>query len=172
MITGPAATDAAKRDPRGRWLPGCSGGPGSGIGHRMATLRARILDSIEPQQVESAMRKLLILGLRDGDVAALRVWLSYAVGAPQQQIELTAGEGQPINLAVIIATVLDALGDDDDARIRVAGAFRKLGVENESKPPALEAAKPAAAQGETLDDDEVGVMLTAADLEKDLHKVV
>ena len=46
---------------------------------------------------------------------------------PLQGIEISGPEGKPLDVATVAAVVLDAIGPDQAARIRVAAAFARLG---------------------------------------------
>ena len=75
------------------------------------------------REVEAALFELAV----GGDVAAARAWLDRAMDRPLQGIEISGPEGKPLDVATVAAVVLDAIGPDQAARIRVAAAFARLG---------------------------------------------
>jgi hypothetical protein len=79
----PAATG---RDSHGRFAPGNPGGPGNPFYRRQAEFRRAALAAFTPEDVASLLRVMLALG-RNGDTAAARVFLDYAVGKPAKAAE-------------------------------------------------------------------------------------
>jgi hypothetical protein len=62
-----------------------------------------------------------------GDVQAAKVWLDYVIGRPPQAVEVSGPpEGARIPISLVISTLMDALKDEDSARIKVGAAFRQL----------------------------------------------
>jgi hypothetical protein len=127
-------TDSPKgRDPMtGRVLPGntiAAGNKGANpLARRMTELRRLAVEATTEAEVAAVFEKLLGLGLQQGDVAALKVWLEYKVGRPVTQVELTTDDGQTVSATVVMTSVLAALGDFPDARIAVGAAFRRLAI--------------------------------------------
>jgi hypothetical protein len=67
----------------GRFAKGNLGGPGNPFARRVAALRQAALEGVTPDDMRSIMSKLTALA-REGDVAAAKVVLSYAIGKPAE----------------------------------------------------------------------------------------
>jgi hypothetical protein len=80
------AENASGRDAQGRFVPGNPGGPGNPFYRRQAEFRRAALAAFTPEDVTSLLRVMLALG-RNGDTAAARVFLDYAVGKPAKAAE-------------------------------------------------------------------------------------
>jgi hypothetical protein len=93
---------------------------------RMNELRRVLTDAASDDDIRDVYRSLLVAA-KGGDVAAARLLLDHLVGRPKESVEITAGDGQAIGLASIAAVVMEAIGDDESARVRVATAFARLG---------------------------------------------
>jgi hypothetical protein len=80
----PAANSAPAptRDAQGRFAAGNNGGPGNPFGRRLASMRQAILDCVSEDDIKHVMRKLVERAI-EGDVAAAKLVLQYAVGKPQ-----------------------------------------------------------------------------------------
>jgi hypothetical protein len=93
---------------------------------RMGELRRAVLDSVSPQDAVNVMKCLYDMAIA-GDVQAARVWLDHVLGKPPQAVEVSGPpEGARIGISVVIATLMDALKDEDSARIKVGAAFGRL----------------------------------------------
>lgn len=134
----PDRNGQADRLPSGRFAPGNRAAKGCPTHRRMAELRSSMVAAATPEIVNGIMRRLALLAINENDVAAARVYLSYAVGAPPQAIELSNADGSPLglNIAAIHAVILRALGDDHDARHKVARALLDLGGAGDDAEPA------------------------------------
>jgi hypothetical protein len=119
------------KDPMsGRFLAGHKFGgksPGSPVAKRMGELRRAILEATTVEQVTAAFGKLYEVAMT-GDVPALALYLSHVVGRPKETVEISGPDGQGLSLATVVAVITEALGDDEAARIRVAGAFHRLSL--------------------------------------------
>lgn len=71
------------RDGRGRFAPGNGGGPGNPHAAKVARLRARMLDGVNPDDLGRVMAKLVELAL-SGNVPAIRELLDRTIGRPQE----------------------------------------------------------------------------------------
>jgi hypothetical protein len=83
------------RDARGRFVKGNAGGPGNPYARRIGELRSILIEELEAESevksgsgtIRASRFRLLILRLlksaiSDGDVAAAKLVLSYALGQP------------------------------------------------------------------------------------------
>jgi hypothetical protein len=111
------------RNLNGHFAPGNRIGKGNLGNKRMAELRRALLDSATPDRVKAVAEALYEMAV-GGDVSAAKVWLEFTVGKPVQAVELSTPEDTDIGM--IGEVMLAALGDDPDARIKVANAFRRL----------------------------------------------
>jgi hypothetical protein len=128
------------RDERGRFAPGCPGGPGSRLQRRQAKLRRSLVRAVGSDAVRAVAARLVALAT-DGDIAAAKLLLSYSIGKPH-------AVSMPLpNLALDcatlggIATALDQVlehvrtGDIDEIQARLLlqalDAKRTLLVEQE-----------------------------------------
>jgi hypothetical protein len=80
------AENTTGRDATGRFTKGNPGGPGNPFYRRQAEFRRAALAAFTPEDVTSLLRVMLALG-RNGDTAAARVFLDYAVGKPAKAAE-------------------------------------------------------------------------------------
>lgn len=126
--------DSNGRQPAtGRFAPGNHFGKGNPQHKRMAELRQAALDATTPEMVRAIMRKLAVAAMKDGDVAAARLVLEYAMGKPTQAIELSGPDGEPFALgwAAVRSAILDALRPFGEARVAVALRLRELTSEGD-----------------------------------------
>ena len=68
-----------QRCPRGRFAPGNGGGPGNPYARQVAALRKALLEVVTPEALAQVARALLDKA-KDGDIAAAKLLLSYALG--------------------------------------------------------------------------------------------
>jgi hypothetical protein len=80
----PEAT--SQRDPRGRFAQGNKGGPGNPFARRTAQFRKVLLEVVTDEDIQAAARKL-IEQARAGDLAAIRILFSYAIGKPTAAVD-------------------------------------------------------------------------------------
>src|SRR5262245_16842731 len=80
--SGQPSPNGNSRDGRGRFGPKNPGGPGNPFARQVAALRQVVLDAITAEDMQKIVRKLIELAA-DGNVAAARLLLSYALGKPQ-----------------------------------------------------------------------------------------
>jgi hypothetical protein len=69
----------SQRDPRGRFVKGNKGGPGNPYARRLAQFRKVLLDVVTDEDIQATAQKLLEQA-RAGDLAAIRLLFSYAIG--------------------------------------------------------------------------------------------
>jgi hypothetical protein len=77
----PTAGDNTGRDANGRFVAGNRGGPGNPFARRIAEFRKAIVEAATPQKVAAVVAKLEEKAL-EGDVAAAKLYLAYAIGKP------------------------------------------------------------------------------------------
>lgn len=124
--------------PNGRFGPGNKASLGNANNRKMSELRKTILESdlASPEAVKAVFSRLTRKALGDPkegippDLEAIRVYLSYTLGRPPQSIELAGPDGEPIgiDLARVRGAILAALGDEPEARYKVARALLALEV--------------------------------------------
>ena len=69
------------RDNTGKFTKGNSGGPGNPFAKQVSQLRSKLLAAITPEDLSEIIRKTIELA-KNGDLAATKMVLSYAVGRP------------------------------------------------------------------------------------------
>ncbi len=74
------------RDPHGRFSEGNAGGPGNPFARRVAALRSALVASVTEQDLEEVAAELLRQA-KEGNLAAARLLLSYAVGKPAPAVD-------------------------------------------------------------------------------------
>jgi hypothetical protein len=117
----------------GRFAPGNRVAKGNSIARRMHDLRQTILDATTAEQVAEvwdAVRKLAL----GGDVSAARLYIEQTIGQPAKAIELSGPDGAALDLPSVVTTIMIALGDEPEARIKVAAAFHQLGRARDELP--------------------------------------
>src|SRR5262245_40912139 len=68
----------------GRFITGNPGGPGNPFARRVAHIKRRLLERLTDDKLDALIDKLIDLGI-EGDVAAAKVVLQYALGKPVEQ---------------------------------------------------------------------------------------
>lgn len=81
-----------ERDDHGRLKPGAILNPGGRRNDSIARLRAALKD-VSTRDVVQVFHMLRDKALDEHDVRAAELWLSYAVGKPLQETELSLAEG-------------------------------------------------------------------------------
>ena len=69
------------RGPGGRFTSGNGGGPGNPFARQCAALRAAFMGAIKPEDMQ-AIVSALVARARDGDLAAVKLVCTYALGTP------------------------------------------------------------------------------------------
>lgn len=77
---------AGHRGANGRFLRGNPGGPGNPYARQAALLRGALHAALGPEDVEDVARAMIARAI-DGDVAAAKLVLAYAVGKPQTPLD-------------------------------------------------------------------------------------
>jgi hypothetical protein len=80
------APTANERDEKGRFRKGNAGGPGNPFTRRMASLRKAALEAVSEEEIREMIEVLKQKG-REGDVAAIKLLLSYTVGKPSTGVD-------------------------------------------------------------------------------------
>src|SRR5205807_2395576 len=81
----PQAPDGG-RDSHGRFGKGNRGGPGNPFARQVGALRSALLSALTPQDIAAAAQELLRQA-KEGNVAAARLLLSYALGKPAAAVD-------------------------------------------------------------------------------------
>jgi hypothetical protein len=76
----------SSRDEKGRFAKGNKGGPGNPFGRRVGQLRKAVLEAVQEEDVRDILRAMVIKA-KEGDVAAAKVVLGYAVGKPTETVD-------------------------------------------------------------------------------------
>src|ERR1044072_4028692 len=80
----PAAQGSpSERDRKGRFQKGNRGGPGNPFARQTAKLRQAMLDAVSDDDIKDVVNALKEQARR-GDVAAIRLLLSYSIGKPTE----------------------------------------------------------------------------------------
>ena len=77
---------AAGRDGQGRFAAGNKGGPGNPFARQTAGLRKAALRVVSTEDMEEVFRQLTAKA-KSGDVAAIKLLLSYTVGKPEKAVD-------------------------------------------------------------------------------------
>ena len=79
-------TPRAQRESNGRFAPGNSGGPGNPFGRQVAELRQTLLDTVSTDKLRKLVDALIQRAIQ-GDTAAAKVVLQYALGKPANTVD-------------------------------------------------------------------------------------
>ena len=71
------------RDDKGRFAPGCGGGPGNPHAQQVAALRSTLIGAVSPDDMLAVVRKLLEMA-KGGDINAIRELLTRTLGKPTE----------------------------------------------------------------------------------------
>jgi hypothetical protein len=87
----PAAAETSvdpkpKKDAKGRFAPGNSGGPGNPFARQLADLRKMALEVVNPDELRELLQALLQRA-KDGDNAAAKILLQHTLGKPTAPID-------------------------------------------------------------------------------------
>lgn len=74
---------------------GQNGGARSGAGRKPKIQEIKIIEQMDAISVPDEIWKALLYKCKEGDTAAIKLWLSYRFGLPKQQIDVTTN-GQNI----------------------------------------------------------------------------
>src|SRR5947209_5471471 len=99
-IPDPAANpEPAGRDGKGRFAKGNSYGPGNPFARQVAALRSRLLARVTEGDVDAVADQLIKMA-KEGDLAAIRLFLLYVVGKPAATPDPDTLDAQEIELFV------------------------------------------------------------------------
>jgi hypothetical protein len=73
------------RDGRGRFTAGNPGGPGNPFARRVAALRSRLVRAVTNEVLDAVVGQL-VSRARGGDLAAIKLLLSYTLGRPAESV--------------------------------------------------------------------------------------
>lgn len=108
-----AVSKRGKRDPRGRWLPGCRGGPGNPHLRALAAHRQAVASAVTADQLVAIMQALVCAALK-GNVAAAQTVLERVAGKPRSPIPGALRASSPVE-AARAALAAAARGEADGA---------------------------------------------------------
>ena len=69
---------------------GKNGGKREGAGRPPKILEIKLIEQMDAIAVPNEIWKALLYKCKEGDTAALKLWLSYRFGMPKQQIDVTS----------------------------------------------------------------------------------
>jgi|GEM_PF-1814638 len=99
-----------------------AGGAREGAGRKPKVQEIRIIEQMDAISVPEEIWNALLFKCKEGDTAAIKLWLSYRFGLPKQQIDVTTN-GQNIappiqwigkNIAIESAKVVDEIESDPE----------------------------------------------------------
>lgn len=101
----------AGKDPNnGRFVAGNKYGRGNPLLRRLAEYRAVFNAAVEPKTLHAVISKMCVRAIKDGDVAAAKLILEYAIGKPEKFDPLAVAEYGPADQAAAIREFLLAAG--------------------------------------------------------------
>jgi hypothetical protein len=68
---------------------GKNGGKREGAGRPPKILEIKLIESMDAIAVPDEIWKALLYKIKEGDTQAIKLWLSYRLGLPKQQIDIT-----------------------------------------------------------------------------------
>lgn len=101
---------------------GQNGGSRPGAGRKPKIQEIKVIEQMDAISVPDEIWKALLFKCKEGDTAAIKLWLSYRFGLPKQQIDVTTN-GQNIappiqwigkNIAIESAKVVDEIETSAD----------------------------------------------------------
>src|SRR5438128_1990918 len=96
-LQGPATPPETGRDRDGRFARGNPGGPGNPFAREVAAYRTRLLGRVKEGDVD-AVADQLIRQAREGDLAAIRLFLLYVLGRPGAAVDPDGLDAQELAL--------------------------------------------------------------------------
>jgi len=102
---------------------GKNGGAREGAGRKPKVEEIRIIEQMDAIAVPEKIWLALLRKCEEGDTQALKLWLSYRLGLPKQQIDITSnGEkvAPPIHWISKTIEIQEAQVVDDEAHTRVS----------------------------------------------------
>jgi hypothetical protein len=131
------------RDPvTGTFRPGhrVSVGNQGGRPHvkKMNEYKTALMEAGSPERV-AKITDALFTAACGGDTTAAKLLLDHWCGRPVQGVEVTGTEGEParVEFSTLVAVIMQAVGDDMGARVKIAAALRhhRLSQEGEGDGP-------------------------------------
>ena len=101
---------------------GKNGGAREGAGRKPKIQEIKLIEQMDAISVPNEIWEALLFKCKQGDTAAIKLWLSYRFGLPKQQIDVTTN-GQNIappiqwigkNIAIESAKVVDEIESDPE----------------------------------------------------------
>ena len=101
---------------------GKNGGAREGAGRKPKIQEIKLIEQMDAISVPNEIWNALLFKCKEGDTAAIKLWLSYRFGLPKQQIDVTTN-GQNIappiqwigkNIAIESAKVVDEIESDSE----------------------------------------------------------
>ena len=101
---------------------GKNGGAREGAGRKPKIQEIKLIEQMDAISVPEEIWNALLFKCKEGDTAAIKLWLSYRFGLPKQQIDVTTN-GQNIappiqwigkNIAIESAKVVDEIESDPE----------------------------------------------------------
>lgn len=81
-----AQVEAKTGRPDGRFVKGNSGGPGNPFNATVQKLRAAMVQAVGPEDIAEVVGQVLTQA-KEGNLAAIKLLLSYTIGQPHQTIQ-------------------------------------------------------------------------------------
>lgn len=66
-----------------------NGGARPGAGRKPKIQEIKVIEQMDAVSVPSEIWKALLFKVKEGDTAAIKLWLSYRFGMPKQQLDIT-----------------------------------------------------------------------------------
>src|SRR5215467_1685127 len=97
MSTQDTTTTAQGRERDGRFAKGNPGGPGNPFAREVAALRTRLIQRVKHEDVD-AVADQIIRQAKEGDKAAIRLFLLYILGRPAAAVDPDGLDAQELAL--------------------------------------------------------------------------
>jgi len=94
------AVEPSQRDSGGRFKPGNKFGKGNPYANQIASLRNCFFNAVSSNELEEIIHALLKKA-KSGDVAAIKLLLSYTVGNPEIVVRSAAETTEPETIRVV-----------------------------------------------------------------------
>jgi len=69
---------------------GQNGGARPGAGRKPKIQEIKVIEQMDAVSVPGEIWKALLYKVKEGDTAAIKLWLSYRFGMPKQQVDITS----------------------------------------------------------------------------------
>jgi hypothetical protein len=146
-MTTDNGSNTTGRDPNtGMFRPGHTLSRGNNGGNpnvrRQAEYKRALISCGSEEDIQKLYATLTKAAL-DGDIPAAKLLLDHLVGRPVQSVELSGPDNEParVELSTLVAVIMSAVGDDMQARVKIASALRqhRLSQEGNGDGPAADA---------------------------------